>query len=1043
MKRKLLKCLLFFMVLLVTKVSAQERTVMGVVTAKDDGLPLPGVSIKVLNSRNGVSTGADGSYSIKVSSTAILQFSSVGYLTQNISASKSTKINVALVSDAQALSDVVVIGYGTAKRKDVTGSVASIKGDDLAGKPVASFDQALAGKVTGVQVTNSSGILGAGPRIRIRGTNSISSGADPLYVVDGMVIISSGSSSVASVNPLGDINPNDIQSVDVLKDGAATAIYGSRGANGVIIITTKKGTKGKTQVNYNSWFAWANVSKRFDLLNAQEFVTVANEKLSNAGTTTAQAVLSNDASGNVIDTDWQDLVFKKDAFQQNHNISFSGATDLSNYYFSLGYADLQGTTVANNQSKYQFSGKFEQKALANYLTFGASITGSYVKNTGLNSGTSSLSGNIGNAIRALPNVGAFNADGSYNLSSDNARLGRGANLREIDDNYTNIKYVLDHNIFKNQTLSLLGNAFVDVKIIDGLNLRSQVSTMNILGEDYQYLDPLHGDGGSATKGYEFQQYIPRFRYSWTNTATYNKTIGDHSFGATVGLEYQKSKSRSFYASGSQLSSTFFSGENIISSSLTQSTFGIGGGVSENAYKSYFARANYSYKDRYLLSGTYRIDAISSLPLGNQSAKLPGVSAGWRLSQEDFIKGNDAFKFINDFKIRGSYAKTGNTDIGNYPFAGTFSAAIYGVQSGLAYTQVGNSSLKFETSGKYDVGVDATLFNNRITLTADYFKNNIDNLILAAPTAPSLGVPGNSINQNVGKMYNKGYEFSVSADILRDSPFKWNSTFNITFVKNKITQLSNNNSDITYTYNINRVGESIGSIYGFEYAGVNAANGNPLYVKADGSIIQGNIANQTYYVYDAANPTALTTATTLAATDKKILGQSNPTYYGGFVNNFSYKGFDLNINMVFSGGNKVMNITRQESLLNQKFLNNGTEILERWTTAGQVTNVPKLYYGRDAFTNLTSSAVSRFVEDGKFIRAQDIVLGYSFPKLFTDKIKLNRLRIYAQVQNAFVITPYSGLDPELNYSTSTNSQAGLDYNTNPRARTFLVGLNVGF
>ncbi|RZL61853.1 MAG: SusC/RagA family TonB-linked outer membrane protein, partial [Pedobacter sp.] len=751
-----------------------------------------------------------------------------------------------------------------------------------------------------------------------------------------------------------------------------------------------------------------------------------------------QAVLGYDASGNVINTNWQDLVFNKDAFQQNHNISFSGATDLSNYYFSLGYADLKGTTVGNNQTKYQFSGKFEQKALDNYLTFGASITGSYVKNTGLNSGTSSLSGNIGNAIRALPNVGAFNADGSYNLSSDNARLGRGANLKEIDDNYTNIKYVLDHNIFSNQTFSLLGNAFVDVKIIDGLNLRSQVSTQNMFGEDYRYLDPLHGDGGSATKGSELQQYIPVSRYSWTNTATYNKTIGDHSFGATVGLEYQKSSSRYFYASGSQLSSTFFSGENIISNSLTQSTFDIGGGVSENAYKSYFARANYAYKDRYLVSGTYRIDAISSLPLGNQSAKLPGVSIGWRISQEDFMKGN--LNFINDLKIRGGYAKTGNTDIGNYPFAGTFGAATYGVQSGLAYTQVGNSSLKFETSGKYDVGIDATMFDSRITLTADYFKNNIDNLILAAPTAPSLGVPGNSINQNVGKMYNKGYEFAVSADIFRDSPFKWNTSFNITFVKNKITQLSNNNSDITYTYNVNRVGESIGSLYGYEYAGVNPANGNPLYVKSTGQIIQGNIANQTYYVYDAANPTALTTATTLAASDKKILGQSNPTYYGGLVNTFRYKGFDLNINMVFSGGNKVMNITRQESLLNQKFLNNGTEILERWTTPGQVTNVPKVYYGRDAFTNLTSSTSSRFVEDGKFIRAQDLVLGYTFPKLFTDKIKLSRLRLYAQVQNAFVITPYSGLDPELNYSTSTNSQAGLDYNTNPKARTFLIGLN---
>lgn len=1031
------------MMLLANFAMAQDRTVTGTVRAKEDGLPLPGVTIRIKGTKVGTQTTSDGQFSLKVASNVnTLEISSLGYVSQNVTINSSNRVNVTLESDAKTLSDVVVIGYGSVSRKEVTGSVGSVSGAALADRPVASFDQALAGRVTGVQVTSPNGLLGSAPRIRIRGTNSISNGSDPLYVIDGVPIISGNQSGFTTGNnPLGDINPNDIQSVDVLKDGAATAIYGSRASGGVIIVTTKKGVMGAPKVNYNAWFGSAGPSKRFDLLKSADFVTITNEKLTNASATATPAAIGTD-----VNTDWQDEVFNKHAFQQNHALSVSGATERSSYYFSLGFADLNGIIKANNQRKYQVSGKVEQKAFNNRLTLGINSNVSYIKNLGLNTGTNALSGNVAGAIRSLPNVTPYNADGTPNFSSDGSKLGGQTNTRDIDDNYTNIAYILANNVYSNQNVTLQGSAFANVNILPGLDAKSMISTNALFGEDYQYLNPIHGDG-KGQGGYEFQQYIPSFRYVWTNTLNYNKVIGSHSINVVGGLEYQKSRYRYFNASGGSLSNPFFGGQNIISNSLAQSTFGIGGGVSEQAYQSLFVRANYSYNEKYLLSATYRTDKISSLPVGNQMAKLPGASVGWRVSKEDFFAGSEALSFIDDLKLRGGYAKVGNTDIGNYPFAGIYGATNYGTSSGVKYTQVGNPNLTFETSKKINGGLDISFFKNRISASVDYFKNDVDNLILFAPVAPSLGVPLNGIYTNIGKMTNKGWEFSVSTTNIQKDDFSWTSNINLSLVKNKVTQLANNNTDVTYTYNILRVGESVGSIYGYESAGVNAANGNPLYRKANGQVIQGNIATQAYFNYDEANPTALTTANTLAASDRKVLGNSNPTYYGGFNNTVNFKGFDFSLYLTFAGGNKIMNVTKQEGLLNQKFLNAGTVILDRWTTPGQVTDIPKLWYGRDAFTNLTSSAVSRYVEDGKFIRGQNITLGYTLPKDMITKANLSRVRIYAEVQNAFIITKYSGLDPELtqNLTTATgnNTQAGVDYNTNPLSRTFVVGINVGF
>jgi TonB-linked SusC/RagA family outer membrane protein len=1048
MKKSLL--LWLFVAMSVLHASAQTRTITGKVTDAKDGSPLPGATIRIKNSSTGTVTDVNGTFKIEVGTNAVLQISSTGFLVTEIAAGAKNEISVPLKLDEKALSEIVVVGYGTQERKNVTGAVGTVKGDFLKNLVTPSFDKQLAGQITGVQVGVSSGMLGQPARIRVRGVNSISNGSDPLYVVDGVPYISGDQSGSANVayNPLGDINPNDIESVEVLKDGSATAIYGSRAANGVILVTTKRGKLGKPVLSYNTWLASAKASKRFDLMNADEFILITNEKRANAGDPAA-AFPTLDPNGKAYDTDWQDVALKT-AFQQNHALSLSGATDQTNYFFSLGYANMDGIIAGNNQVKYNIRAKVEQKAF-DRVTFGVNINVTHTTDNGLNSGTNALSGNIGSAIRLFPNVPAMWADGTYNLSAGNIRLGRGANTAEQEDNYTNLQYVLDHNIYKNQTLNTTGNAFVSVEILKGLDVRTQIGITNLNTEYYNFLDPTHGDGRGAN-GSTTQYYKPQFRYNWQNTISFNRTYGKHNINAVAGLEFQKTKSRYFFGTGTNLSDVFFSGQNIISDAW--GTMSIGGGVTERAFKSYFGRVNYAFNDRYLLSATLRKDMISSLPWGNQGATLPGASIGWRVSREEFFK-NINQNFISDLKVRASYAKVGNVEIGNYPYAGVFNAVTYGQSNAIQYGQIGNPNLSFETSKKIDIGLDLSFLNNRVQFSADYFKNNIDNLILAAPVAPSLGVPNNTININVGEMYNTGYEFSLSGVVLEKGDFRWNASLNFTAVKNRVTKLANNNSDVVDPYNITRVGYSIGSFYGYQSKGVNAANGNPLWERKDGTIVQGipSASSATYAEYDPKNPGDVSKAAGLTAADKRILGESTPTWYGGFNNTFAYKNFDLNISLSFAGGNKIYNITRQEALLNQKFQNGGRELMKRWTKPGDITDVPRLYAGKSDVINLGGNTNSRFLENAAFLRAQNIGLGYNLPSSLLKGIKISSLRVYAQVQNAFVITSYTGLDPELSTygaatgtgtitNANTNRQVGLDYNANPVPRTYTFGLNLG-
>ncbi|ANH82187.1 hypothetical protein A8C56_15520 [Niabella ginsenosidivorans] len=1014
---------------------SQTRTIRGKITTPE-GMPIPNVTI-LLGSNKTVGTTSDqnGDFSINApSGESSLYVSAIGFKDQVVKISDKGTYTIALQPNTESnLEEVVVVGYGTQQRKDVTGAIGSIKGDAIQDLATPSFDKQLQGQVAGLQASVPSGILGQAARIRIRGTNSISSSSDPLYVVDGVPYISGNQGSATPYNPISDLNPSDIASIDVLKDGAATAIYGSRAANGVILITTKRGKTGKPTVTYDGWIATARASKKFDLLNADQFIEIANEKLTNYGEDGPAH-----ASADGTNTDWQDIILRN-AFQQSHALSLSGATDQTNYFLSLGYVNMDGISVSNNLIKYNIRAKVEQKALNNALTLGANIAVNYNINNGLNTGSSALSGNITGALRLPPNVSPFNADGSYNLSPSGT-LGAGPNDQTVDDNYTNLAYVLANNVFRSQALNINGNSFARLKLFDGFNISTQIGVNYINTEDFWYYNPVHGDG-RGSNGIVDQAFSPTFRYNWQNTIDYSKKVQEHLFNIVVGQELQKTRYRYLEGSGTDLSDVYFGQQgNIISSTLANQFYG--GSVSENAFLSYFGRLNYSYADKYLVSASLRHDKLSALPWGNQSATLPGVSVGWRLSKENFFSG--ASNIFNDAKIRASYAEVGNVDIGNYPYAGLFGPVQYGDWSGVQYSNMGNPDLKFETSRKWDVGLDLSFLHRKVQLVVDYFYNNVDNLILSVPTAPSLGVPGNSYSANVGKMTNKGWEFTVNSVNIDNGSFRWNTAFNVSFIKNKVIELVDN-KDIINTYNITRVGLPIGSFYGYQAAGVNTQNGNPIFQKADGSFVQYDGSDDPHYgffVYDPSNPTDESTSSTLSASDKRVLGQPNPKWYGGLTNNFYYKGFDLGIVLTFAGGNKIYNITRQETLLNQKFQNNGTEILKRWTTVGQVTDVPKLWYFEDNNMNSNGNLNSRFLEKGDYLRGQTIALGYSFnTKHFSNVI--NTLRIYIQAQNAFVITGYSGLDPELANSVTTNQTPGLDYNTNPVPRTFSFGLNVNF
>ena len=1013
---------------------AQERTVSGKVSDKTG--VIPGVNVAVKGSKANTQTDFDGSYSVKAKTGDVLVFSYVGMNNKQVTVGSSSTVNVEMESEAQLMNEVVVVGYGVQKRKEVTGSISKIAGKDIANLVTPSFEGVLAGRATGVQVLTNTGLIGAAPKIRIRGIGSISGSTEPLIVVDGIPIYSGDIGGVSATNGLADINPEDIESFDILKDGAATAIYGSRAANGVILITTKSGKKGSLKVSYSSVFGVASAAKTYDLLETPDFITISNEKRANTvPASTPWAV------GTAFNTDWQSAVLRN-APQTTHNLNFSGGSEKTKYYLSLGLSDLDGINLSNSMKKYSIRANIDQD-INKWLSIGTNVAVSRTEYNGLNSNASGLSGNIFNTIRQLPNTPIYDpADPTgYNLNANNTAVGQWDNLASVGDAITNIIYVLDHNKYKSTTTRIIASAFANAKITSDLSYKLQVSADNAATDGLQYWNPVHGDG-RGSNGILYQDNRNLLRWNWQNILNYKHTFAeDHNLGLTGVAEYQKSRDQLLWGQGSDIISDFFDNNLVNNTFNTKDT---GGGITEKGIISYLGRVTYNYKEKYFIQGSLRRDGISQFESDVRYHNFPGVSAGWTVSKESFMEGISST--VSDLKFRASYSEVGNVDILNgasYPSKDLTIGSPYGTNNGIGYYQFSNPLLQWETSSKVDFGVDLGFLNNRLTVSLDYYKNDIDNLVLAAPTPPSIGVPNNTINQNVGKMYNQGYEFAASFKAINNANFTWDVSSNLTLTTNEVTALyqgqaivGGSSTDTNIAPNIIiKEGESINSLYGFKYWGVNKANGNPVYYKADGSLVQGNLNTQSYAVYDPANPANVGTAATLGTADKTILGNTLPKYYGSFTSSMKYKNLDLGFMVRFSGGNKIFNSTRRE-LMNQNFNNNGTEILGRWQSVDNPGDgwTPRLYASSNTFTNLSGSATTRFVEDGDFISLDNISLGYTLPKMLMDKIGVDNFRIFAQAQNVWLISDYKGINPEMETS-------GVDINGTPRAKVILVGLNV--
>jgi TonB-linked SusC/RagA family outer membrane protein len=1028
MKKVLLGFALSF--LTIVSVLAQSKTITGRVTSTEEPEGIPGASVVVKGTTQGTITDLNGSYSITVPDNATtLVFSFVGYLTKEMPIGSNSVINVSMTTDIKVLNEVVVTGYGTQERRDITGSVASINNESIENLVGPSFDTQLAGRAAGVSVTVPSGILGARPIIRIRGVNSLSGGADPLIVIDGVPVVDTDRSAAIASNPLANINPADIQSYEVLKDGSATAIFGSRAANGVILITTKRGQTGKAQVNYSVNTGINEAVGTFDLLTGDEWVPIANEKRANVNA----SALANPG----VNTDWQSAVLRRGATQQ-HNLSISGGSEATKYFFSLGFTDQESVVKTNDLKRYAFRANIDH-AISKKIRIGNSMSYAYTEITGLNNGANSLSGAIFNATRALPNVPIFDeantAFKGYNITANGATTGFGANLAGPDNNIPNIAYVLENNFYRNRNHRLLGNAYAEVDILTGLTARTQIGVDLTMADDFTTLNPRHGDGRSSN-GSVTMAFNPALRWNWQNTLNYQTILADdHNINVTAGVEYQYTNFYNFSASGTDFSDEFFRLRNLITASYNNQFSS--GGFQEQGFDSYFARFNYSYKGKYLLSFAVRNDGISQLATENRRGTFPGGSIGWRVSDEGFFNS----ELITDFKVRASYAEVGNVSLpgGSFPYAGGFGPVQAAAGAGIGYSNVANTALQWETSKKFNVGLDMTI--GKVTISADYFKNNVDGIVLNAPTAPSLGIPGNTISQNVGAMYNQGLELRAAATVINKGRFSWNTDFNFTFIENEVTNLV---QPLTGTYNRTVVGGPIAQLYGFKWAGVNPANGNAMYYSGE-NIVQ-LIGAATWRAFDPANPAEITTPGT--APSQFFLGNTLPKYQGGWSNNFTFGNFDAEIFIRYSGGNYIMNESLR-GLMGLGFSNNHREILGRWTESGQVTDVPKLYAGRDANTWQTSASNSRFIEKGDFVRVQNMTVGYRIPAATLNSTfngNIRSARFFAQVQNPLIFTKYSGIDPESNQFTTGNSpqlQFGVDWNVAPIIRTWSVGLNVGF
>ena len=1013
--RKIL--LLGLMLFLVNAVAfAQGRVITGTVTSTEDGLGVPGATVLVKGTTIGTATDIDGKYSITVpAGSNVLVYTFVGLIDQEVNIGNRSTINVVLESDVTALSEVIVTGYGTQPKREVTGAVSSVKGDAIQNLPLQSFDRALQGRASGVQVRSSNGLPGGAVNIRIRGVGSINAGNEPLFIIDGVQLNNQSNAAFTQSNPLAFLNPNDIESMEILKDAASAAIYGSQAANGVVIITTKKGKQGKAKFEFNAFTGETQPMKFLDVLGGAEWYGMRRDAFINSGNTLPEAnALSNMG---VLPSNWQTLTRPAlDAIglalpTYDWQREVMGAGKLNNYEMSVSGGDAKTTFFLSGSYNYQEASfkpvDFERGTVRLALTHQATDRLSIETNINLSTFQQNVpfaveGSFLGNpafsASAVLPHNAIYNEDGTFNTAIRGV-LGQ------------NVVLVNTYNSGLQRTNTAVGNLITNYKIAKNLTFRSLFGLDYRLLQGDNYRDPRTPDG-AGVRGRSSVQSDWRTRFITTQTLNWNKTFnGVHNVSALAGVEYLSETREGI--SGAGIGFPTFQFRTIQSAATPESVSGFWTGYRR---ASVFSSVNYDYKKKYLLTVTARYDGSSRFGTENRYGLFPSVRVGWSMVEEEFLKNSST---ISEMKFRASYGLTGNDQIGNFDARGLYGGGgNYSGSAGIVPSSLANLGLSWETNNTLNLGFDFGFFENRITGSIDAFDRRTKDLLLSQPILWTNGFGG--ISNNVGELQNRGLEFELSTVNIDKGGFRWNTSFNITKIDNQIVSLYSGleflpaNPGIAVGQPVGRSGE--GSVFAVEYAGVNPATGRPMWYDINGNI----------------------TYLPLAA-DRQYQGSSLGTVFGGLNNTFTYKGFELTTFFTYEyggiGGDGQYGFLRENGT--RLTLNALREVNDRsWKTPGQITDIPRNVTTnggneiRGAGRNSGTAALLKY----DFIRLSQLTLGYTFKPSLVNRIGLSRARIFMQGVNLWTYTDYPGYDPEF---------TGAGTGQVPLTKSYTLGVQIGF
>jgi TonB-linked SusC/RagA family outer membrane protein len=1002
----------------------QGRTITGKITDADNGEYMPGVTILQEGTQNGTISDFDGKYTINVpESGATLVFSFVGYETQKITLGEKNVVYVSLKMSQEILEEVVVVGYGTEVKTKVTGSISEIKADEIALTPVSTVEQTLQGRAAGLFIESNNGKVGGDVKIRIRGSSSINASNQPLIIVDGIPINTVAINDYFNVylNPLNDIDFNDIASVEVLKDASASAIYGSRAANGVLIITTKRGKEGKAKITLDYQQGFSEPTRLREFLNAEEYIDYFTQAAINAGeydfanglsgyATVEEAVEDyigdvekkfdrlaghTDWRGDYANTDWQSLAFQK-AISSMLDLSISGGTEKMQYFTSVGYSYQDGIMIGNHGDRFNILNNID-----------AQLTEKLKMSLNLN-----LSRSINNDI---PD------DNSFSTPLQMVAQSPITPPKDTTGEYYNTPTTLYYNplieqdnvFFESTTFRTLSNIAAEYQLIPSLAIRGE------FGGDItnHYQERFYGsksEVGLSVGGYA-TNYNATVQYLNTKLLLiYDKQIEKHSIGATGGMEYNKYDDNYNYVEGQGFPNdklqTLASAAEIVAGTSVDSYY---------RFLSYFARATYDYDTRYLLNITVRADGSSRFGEENRYGVFPSASVGWVMSNEAFLKGSEKVSLL---KLRASYGLTGNAGIGNFDYKGLYGIGSYAGTSSLFPSSIANPALTWEKTAQLDIGFDFGFYNDRISGELDYYIKNTTDLLLDVPVPATTGYAVQT--QNVGSLENKGYEIVINTqNFIGD--FSWSTSFNFSVNKNKILELADGQELIDLGgsdfMNVIMVGQPLGVFYGAEYAGVDPDNGDGL-----------------FYVNETEGSDETTTDFNLA--NYVVIGDPNPDFISGITNNFAYKNISLDVTLQSVYGNDV-NLQGDYWMSSNasQYDNQTIDQLDAWQNPGDETDIPE---NRLLFANGTESRSSRYLSDASYLRVKTVTLSFSFPKRLTEKMNMSSLRLYTSAYNLFTFTNYTGWDPEVSTDSFTdNVYYGIDFYSAPQPKTVVFGVSI--